>query len=101
MFGQGLLDEAVQLTEGFVFHLGDACDISNTGEFAHFALDMRNVETSGGMAPGNHRRRAYRLSQAVWASRAELSTRGPRSAPIDPDISLLVLPARMGERALQ
>ena len=53
-FGQDLLREALAMTDGFVLHLGDACDISNTGEFGRFAWDMRNAPQGWVMAPGNH-----------------------------------------------
>ena len=54
MFGQDLLTEALMMTDGFVLHLGDACDLSNTGEFGLFAWDMRGVKNGWVMAPGNH-----------------------------------------------
>mgnify|MGYP001812589868 FL=1 len=54
MFGQDLLTEALMMTDGFVLHLGDACDLSNTGEFGRFAWDMRDVPNGWVMAPGNH-----------------------------------------------
>lgn len=54
LFGQDLLHEALSIADGFVLHLGDACDISNTGEFARFAWDMRNAPQGWVMAPGNH-----------------------------------------------
>ncbi|MHC4390810.1 MAG: hypothetical protein ACYS22_05760, partial [Planctomycetota bacterium] len=54
LFGQDVLTEALTLTDGFVLHLGDACDISNTGEFARFAWDMRPIKDGWVMAPGNH-----------------------------------------------
>lgn len=54
MFGQDLLTEALMMTDGFVLHLGDACDLSNTGEFGSFAWDMRGVQNGWVMAPGNH-----------------------------------------------
>lgn len=54
MFGQDLLTEALGMTNGFVLHLGDACDLSNTGEFGRFAWDMRGVKHGWVMAPGNH-----------------------------------------------
>jgi len=54
LFGQDLLDEALAMTDGFVLHLGDACDISNTGEFGRFAWDMRRAPHGWVMAPGNH-----------------------------------------------
>jgi len=54
LFGQDLLHEALTMADGFVLHLGDACDISNTGEFARFAWDMRRASQGWVMAPGNH-----------------------------------------------
>lgn len=54
LFGQSLLVEALDRTDGFVLHLGDACDVSNTVEFALFAWDMRAAEDGWVMAPGNH-----------------------------------------------
>jgi len=54
LFGQELLREALERTDGFVLHLGDACDISNTVEFALFAWDMRGARSGWLMAPGNH-----------------------------------------------
>jgi len=54
LFGQDLLREALTMADGFVLHLGDACDISNTGEFARFAWDMRRASQGWVMAPGNH-----------------------------------------------
>ncbi len=54
LFGQDLLNEALGMTDSFVLHLGDACDISNTGEFGHFAWDMRHAPRGWVMAPGNH-----------------------------------------------
>jgi hypothetical protein len=54
LFGQDLLVEALAMTDGFVLHLGDACDISNTGEFGSFAWDMRVAPLGWIMAPGNH-----------------------------------------------
>jgi hypothetical protein len=54
LFGQDLLREALTIADGFVLHLGDACDISNTGEFARFAWDMRRASQGWVMAPGNH-----------------------------------------------
>jgi len=54
LFGQDLLTEALAMTDGFVLHLGDACDISNTGEFGRFAWDMQGAQHGWVMAPGNH-----------------------------------------------
>jgi hypothetical protein len=54
LFGQDLLIEALAMTDGFILHLGDACDISNTGEFGRFAWDMRLAPQGWVMAPGNH-----------------------------------------------
>ena len=54
LFGQDLLTEALMMTDGFVLHLGDACDLSNTGEFGRFAWDMQGVSHGWVMAPGNH-----------------------------------------------
>ena len=54
LFGQDLLREALATTDGFVLHLGDACDVSNTGEFGRFAWDMRGAPFGWAMAPGNH-----------------------------------------------
>lgn len=54
LFGQDLLREALATIDGFVIHLGDACDISNTGEFGRFAWDMRTAPQGWAMAPGNH-----------------------------------------------
>jgi hypothetical protein len=54
LFGQDLIREALQTIDGFVLHLGDACDISNTGEFGRFAWDMRLAPNGWVMAPGNH-----------------------------------------------
>jgi hypothetical protein len=54
MFGQDLLTEALLMTDGLVLHLGDACDLSNTGEFGRFAWDMRRAPHGWVMAPGNH-----------------------------------------------
>ena len=54
LFGQDLLREAVSAADGFILHLGDACDVSNTGEFANFAWDMRSAAHGWVMAPGNH-----------------------------------------------
>jgi hypothetical protein len=54
LFGQDLLGEALERTDGFVLHLGDACDVSNTVEFALFAWDMRRAPSGWLMAPGNH-----------------------------------------------
>ena len=53
-FGQDLLREMLTMTDGFVVHLGDACDISNTGEFGLFAWDMQLASRGWVMAPGNH-----------------------------------------------
>jgi hypothetical protein len=53
-FGQDLLAEALGMIDGFVLHLGDAADISTTGEFARFAFDMRRAPFGWVMAPGNH-----------------------------------------------
>lgn len=54
LFGQDLLTEALMMTDGFVVHLGDACDLSNTGEFGRFAWDMQGAPHGWVMAPGNH-----------------------------------------------
>jgi hypothetical protein len=54
LFGQDLPNEALTLADGFVPHLGDACDISTTGEFGRFAWDMRKSRHGWVMAPGNH-----------------------------------------------
>ena len=54
LFGQGLLTEALGMMSGFVLHHGDACDLSNTGEFGRFAWDMRSARDGWVMAPGNH-----------------------------------------------
>lgn len=54
LFGQDLLGEALAVTDGFILHLGDACDVSNTGEFGRFAWDMRDAPQGWVMAPGNH-----------------------------------------------
>ncbi|MDH4110151.1 MAG: hypothetical protein OEW35_17850 [Gammaproteobacteria bacterium] len=54
LFGQDLLVEALAMTDGFVLHLGDACDVSNTAEFGRFAWDMRAARHGWVMAPGNH-----------------------------------------------
>ncbi len=54
LFGQELLREALDRTDGFVLHLGDACDISNSVEFALFAWDMRRARSGWLMTPGNH-----------------------------------------------
>ncbi len=54
LFGQDLLTEALMMSDGFVLHLGDACDLSNTGEFGRFAWDMRRAPHGWVMAPGNH-----------------------------------------------
>ena len=54
LFGQDLLREALATTDAFVLHLGDACDVSNTGEFGRFAWDMRGAPHGWAMAPGNH-----------------------------------------------
>jgi len=54
LFGQDLLGEALGKTSDFVLHLGDACDVSNSGEFALFAWDMRRAPHGWLMAPGNH-----------------------------------------------
>ena len=54
LFGQDLMREALATTDGFVLHLGDACDVSNTGEFGRFAWDMRAAPNGWAMAPGNH-----------------------------------------------
>lgn len=54
LFGQDLMGEALAVADGFVLHLGDACDISNTGEFGRFAWDMRRAPHGWVMAPGNH-----------------------------------------------
>ena len=54
LFGQDLLGEALAMADGFVLHLGDACDISNTGEFGRFTWDMRGARHGWVMAPGNH-----------------------------------------------
>jgi len=54
LFGQDLLTEALMMTDGFVLHLGDACDLSNTGEFGRFAWDMQDAPDGWVMAPGNH-----------------------------------------------
>jgi len=54
LFGQDLLTEALAMTDGFVLHLGDACDLSNTGEFGRFAWDMQGAPHGWVMAPGNH-----------------------------------------------
>jgi hypothetical protein len=54
MFGQDLLTEALAMTDGFVLHLGDACDLSNTAEFGRFAWDMQGAPHGWVMAPGNH-----------------------------------------------
>ena len=54
VFGQDLMREALRMIDGFVLHLGDACDISNTGEFGRFAWDMQRAPNGWVMAPGNH-----------------------------------------------
>lgn len=54
LFGQDFIREALGLVDGFVLHLGDACDVSNTGEFGRFAWDMRLAPKGWVMAPGNH-----------------------------------------------
>lgn len=54
LFGQDLLTEALAMTDGFVLHLGDACDLSNTAEFGRFAWDMQGAPHGWVMAPGNH-----------------------------------------------
>ncbi|MEX2215732.1 MAG: hypothetical protein WD768_16595 [Phycisphaeraceae bacterium] len=54
LFGQDLLTEALAMADGFVLHLGDACDNSNTGEFVRFPCDMRLARHGWAMAPGNH-----------------------------------------------
>jgi hypothetical protein len=54
LFGQDLIREALGTVDGFVLHLGDACDISNTGEFGRFAWDMQHASNGWVMAPGNH-----------------------------------------------
>jgi hypothetical protein len=54
LFGQDLIREALGMVDGFVLHLGDACDVSNTGEFGRFAWDMQLAPQGWVMAPGNH-----------------------------------------------
>lgn len=38
----------------FFVHLGDACNVSTTSEFARFAWTMRSIQCGWVMAPGNH-----------------------------------------------
>ena len=43
LFGQELFAEALDRTDAFVLHLGDACDVSNSVEFALFALSLIHI----------------------------------------------------------
>ncbi len=54
LFGQDVMREMLTMTDGFVLHLGDACDVSNTGEFGRFAWDMQLATDGWAMTPGNH-----------------------------------------------
>jgi hypothetical protein len=54
-FGQEFLRFALAEAGGrFVLHLGDACNLSTTTEFARFARDMDAAWGGWAMAPGNH-----------------------------------------------
>jgi hypothetical protein len=78
----------------------DRVGLEDTPVLNAFLYALRDYDETASRTPAEvEKRRAYRLSQAVWASRAELSTRGPRIAPIDPDISLVILPVPADARA--
>jgi hypothetical protein len=85
-YGQEFLRFAVgEADDRFVVHLGDACNLSTTTEFARFAWDMRRAPVGWVMAPGNHDGYIFGMSSRTqeslvreWDDAAESWTSGGR-----------------------
>jgi hypothetical protein len=71
LYGPSFMEHVIEKHGGNmpVLHLGDACDLSCTGEFARFAAIMRGARKGWMMAPGNHDGYLFGNEQADTAGR--------------------------------
>ncbi|MDH3433555.1 MAG: hypothetical protein OEM60_06835, partial [Gammaproteobacteria bacterium] len=67
--------------------------IGEVAELTRFLYELREFDRTRKFSNAvSEQLRVYRLSQAAWASRAELTTWSAKTVDMDPDLSFLLLP---------
>ena len=73
---------------------------SGVSSLTAFLYELREYERTRGLTDETRgAARAYRLSQALWASRVELGAREVGEVTMDPDLSFFILPPPAGRPA--